>query len=206
MNLNKIRGNVGWLFKLQPPAIHLDPQGRELPCRDEEWLLRDVSVDGAAITLSDLTINGLCTKIGADVVHHFDTDLSRGTRHGLLMLKQQIFIQADTIAFRLCFRPGERVDPPPPVEVTRIPVSFDFLQKTGIQKRLDAEGFEVNGVIELRLAELERNGWECIVESDRHGRPTIYYLPDPRPGMNLIFIKRRKPVPPQRVRMPLPAR
>ena len=42
MNLNKLRGNVGWLFKLQPPAIHLDPQGREVPCHDEEWLLQEL--------------------------------------------------------------------------------------------------------------------------------------------------------------------
>jgi hypothetical protein len=80
------------------------------------------------------------------------------------------------------------------------------LQKTGIQKRLEAEGFEVNGVVELRLAELELKGWECVVENDRYGRPTIYYLPDSRPGMDLIFIKRRKPAPPQGVRVPPPPR
>jgi hypothetical protein len=206
MNLNKLRGNVGWLFKLQPPAIHLDPQGRELPCRDEEWLLQEVSADGETLTLSDQRVAGLRTKIGADVVHHFDTDHSRGAHHGLLMLKQQMCIQAGTISFRLCFRPGERVDPPPPIEVTRVAVSFDFLQKSGIEKRLEAEGFEVSGVIALRLAELELKGWECVVENDRYGRPTIYYLPDSRPGMDLIFIKRRKPAPSLGVRVPPPPR
>ena len=87
-----------------------------------------------------------------------------------------------------------------------MPVSSDFLQKSGIEKRLEAEGFEVSGVIALRLAELELKGWECVVENDRHGRPTIYYLPDSRRGMELIFIKRRKPAPPQPVRVLPPPR
>jgi hypothetical protein len=206
MNLNKLRSNVGWLFKLQPPAIHLDREGRELPYRDEEWLLREVSADGETFTLGDLKIAGLSTLIGADVVHHFDTDRSRGTRHGLLMLKQQMFIQADTITFRLCSRPGERVNPLPPMEVERVPVSFDFLHKSGVQQRLEAAGFEVNGVIALRLAELELKGWERVVVSDTHGRPTLYYVPDSKPGMELIFIKKRKPAPPQRVQVPPPRR
>jgi hypothetical protein len=204
MNLNKLRSNAGWLFKLQPPAIHLDPQGHELPYRDEEWLLREVSADGETLTLSDLQIAGLSTLIGADVVHHFDTDRSRGTRHGLLMLKQQMFIQANTITFRLCLRPGERVNPLPPMEIERVPVSFDFLQRSGIQARLEAAGFEVNGVVALRLAELELKGWERVVVNDTHGRPTLYYLPDSRPGMELIFIKKRKPAPPHRVQVPPP--
>lgn len=206
MNLNKLRGNVGWLFKLQPPAIHLDPQGRELPCRDEEWLLQEISPDGETLTIRDLRILGLSTPIGADAVHHFDTDRSRGTCHGLLMLKQQMFIQGDRITFRLCFRPGERVNPLPPLAVERVPVSFEFLRTSGIQRKLEAAGFEVNGVVELRLAELEMQGWERVVENDRYGRPISYYIPDSRAGMNLIFIKRRKPATPQRVQTPTPPR
>jgi hypothetical protein len=204
MNLYKLRGNVGWLFKLQPPAIHLDPQGRELPYLDEEWLLQEISPDGETLTIRDLRILGLLTPIGADAVHHFDTDRSRGARHGLLMLKQQMFIQGDRITFRLCFRPGERVNPLPLVEVERVPVSFDFIRTSGIQQKLEAAGFEVNGVIELRLAELEMKGWERVLENDRYGKPTMYFQADSRPGMNLIFIKRRKPAPPQRVQIPPP--
>jgi hypothetical protein len=122
------------------------------------------------------------------------------------MLKQQMFIQGDRISFRLCFRPGERVNPLPPVEIERVPVSFEFLRTSGIQQKLEATGFEVNGVVELRLPELEMQGWERVVENDRYGKPTSYYLPDPRAGMNLIFIKRRKPAPPQRVQALRPQR
>jgi hypothetical protein len=204
MNLGKIRGSLGWLFKLQPPAIHLDPRGYELPCRDEDWQLWGVSADGETLTFGDPgTTHRLSTTIGADVVHHFDTDRSRGERRGFLMLKQQMYIQAGSITFRLCFRPGERVappPPPPPIEIKRVAVSADFFRNTGIQQRLEAEGFEVNGVIALRLAELELKGWEPVIETDRDGRPTSYYLPDSRPGMELIFIKKRKPAPPPRVR------
>jgi len=95
MNLNKLRGNVGWLFKLQPPAIHLDPLG---------------------------------------------------------------------------------VNPLPPVEIEHVPVSFEFLRTSGIQQKLEAAGFEVNGVVELRLAELEMQGWERVVENDKYGKPRSYYL------------------------------
>ena len=193
MNLNKLRSNIGWLFKLEPPEIRLDEQGRELPRRDEEWLLQEISPDDDFLTLRDRRILGLSTPIGADAVHHFDTDRSRGERHGFLMLKQQMFIQGDHITFRMCFRPGERVDPLPPLKAERRPVTHDFMQTSGIQQRLEAAGFEVNGVVELRLPELELKGWEPIIENDKNGRPTLYYLPDTRPGMSLIFIKRRKP-------------
>jgi hypothetical protein len=192
MNWDKLKQNVGWLFKLQPPAIHLDPQGHELPSRDEEWILQAISPDGNAFELRDLQVNGLGVWIGKDIVHRFDSDRSRGTRHGFLMLTQQMFIQADRINFRPG-RPGERVNPMTPIEVTNVPVTFDFLRKSGIQGRLEREGFEVNGVIAARLAELELKGWERIIENDPCGRPTQYYLPDSRAGMELIFIKRRKP-------------
>jgi hypothetical protein len=192
MNSDKLKQNVGWLFKLQPPAIHLDPQGHELPSRDEEWILQAISPDGNALELRDLQINGLSVWVGKDVVHRFDSDRSRGTRHGFLMLTQQMFIQADRINFRPG-RPGERVNPLTPIEVTNVPVTFDFLRNSGIQGRLEQEGFEVNGVIAARLAELELKGWERIIENDLRGRPTQCYLPDSRAGMELIFIKRRKP-------------
>lgn len=179
------------------PAIHLDSRGYELPSRDEEWILQAISPDSNALQLCDLQINGLSVWIGKDIVHRFDSDRSRGTRHGFLMLTQQMFIQADRISFRPG-RPGERVNPLTPVEVTIIPVTLDFLRSSGIQERLEREGFEVNGVIAARLAELELKGWERIVENDPLGRPTQYYLPDSRPGMELIFIKRRKPGLPRR--------
>lgn len=192
MNWDKLKQNVGWLFKLQPPAIHLDFRGHELPSRDEEWILQAISPDGNALELRDLQINGLSVWIGKDIVHRFDSDRSRGTRHGFLMLTQQMFIQADRISFRPG-RPGERVNPLPATEVTKVPVTFDFFRNSGIQERLEREGFEVNGVIAARLAELELKGWERIIENDSQGRPIQYYLPDSRPGMELIFIKRRKP-------------
>ena len=204
MNLTKLRGNLGWLFKLQPPAIHLDSQGNELPARDEEWVLQEISQDGQALTLHSLEIVDISITIGADVVHRFDTDRSRGTRRAFLVLMQQMIIHGGRITFRPSSRPGERVNPLPPIQVERVPVSFDFLRKTGIEQRLAAEGFEVNGVTALRLAELELKGWERIIVGDTHGRPTLYYVPDSKPGMELIFIKKRKPAPPQRVQVPAP--
>lgn len=201
MNGRKLKQNVGWLFKLQPPAIHLDPRGHELPSRDEEWMLQAISPDGNALELRDLQINDLSVWIGKDTVHRFDSDRSRGTRHGFLMLTQQMLIQADRITFRPG-RPGEHVDPPAPIEVAKVAVTFDFLHKSGIQDRLEREEFEVSGVIAARLPELELKGWERIIENDARGRPTQYYLPDSQAGIALIFIKKRKPGLPQRVQIP----
>jgi hypothetical protein len=193
MKLDMIRKNLGWLMKIQPPAIHLDQLGRELPYRDEEWVLSQISADGESLTLQEARVNGLATKLGKDVVHHFDTDKNRGDRHGLLLLGQQMFIKGNTISYRPCAVHGQRVDPLPPLAPVRIPVDFDFIRTSGIQQRLEAAGFEVNGVVEQRLAKLELEGWEPIIENDRYGKPTQYYLQDPRPGMSLIFIKKRKP-------------
>jgi hypothetical protein len=81
MNLNKLRSNIGRLFKLEPREIRLDEQGRELPRRDEEWLLQEISPDDDFLTLRDRRILGLSTPIGADAVHHFDTEIDGLANH-----------------------------------------------------------------------------------------------------------------------------
>jgi hypothetical protein len=39
MKLDQLKKNQGWRVKVAPPAIHLDAIGRELPYRNEDWIL-----------------------------------------------------------------------------------------------------------------------------------------------------------------------
>jgi hypothetical protein len=206
MNLEQLRKNQGWRMQLQPPAIHLDDRGRMLPHRDDDWIF-EVNGDGSALDiwafeegqddgkpldLGKAKLVGLVTTIGKDVVHRFDSDRSRGTEFGFLVLNQQMFIQAGRIFFRPCPRPGERVEPPPPAEIEWLAVTADYLPKSGILEKLDLSGFEVNGIRESRLAELELDGWELIVEADNKGRLRSFYLPG---RDRLVYVKRRRPQP-----------
>jgi hypothetical protein len=104
-----------------------------------------------------------------------------------------MFIQGDHISYRECAVHGQRVEPLPTLATVRVPVDLDFIRASGIQQKLEAAGFEVSGVVEQRLARSEREGWEPVIEPDKYGKPTQYFLQDSRPGMSLIFIKRRKP-------------
>jgi hypothetical protein len=75
VNLVQLKKNVGWRVQLQPPAMHLDARGRELPCRDEDWIIRTVTA--TEVRLDEATELGLTTAFGADIVHRFDTNRSR---------------------------------------------------------------------------------------------------------------------------------
>jgi hypothetical protein len=202
MNLEQLKKNQGWRMQLQPPPIRLDDTGHELPHRDIDWLFA-VASDNRALDLWDFQLGasgrpysldeaklvGLDTTIGADIVHRFDSDRSRGDQNGFLVLNQQMYIQRGRITFRPCWRPGERVAPPPPIEAQRIKVSSDYLWKSGILSRLESQGYEVHGIRESRLADTELDGWEVIVESDSDGRLRTFH------NGGLIYIKRRKSIP-----------
>ena len=45
MNLEMPKGNVGWRVQLAPQAIHRDEFGRELPGKNEDWIMRSVTDD-----------------------------------------------------------------------------------------------------------------------------------------------------------------
>ena len=201
MNLDQLRKNQGWRMQLQPPAIYLDDLGRALPHRDGDWIF-EVKADGSALdlcafeedpddgkplNLGNAKLVGLITTIGKDVVHRFDTDRSRGAEFGFLVLNQQMYVQGRRIFFRPCSRPGDRVDPPPATEIEELAITSDYLLKSGILDNLEESGFEVNGIRESRLAELELDGWELIVEADNMGRLRSFYLPG---RDRLVYVKR----------------
>lgn len=51
MNYDQLRNNIGWRMRIAPQAIHMDEYGRELPGKDEDWIIRSFS--DAAIEIED---------------------------------------------------------------------------------------------------------------------------------------------------------
>jgi hypothetical protein len=112
---DQLKKNEGWRVQIAPAAIHLDAIGRELPTRNEDWIIRSVTDNEVRL---DEASSGLTTKLGTDAIASFTSDPSRaasgGVHYGLLLLKVQMYVKGDNLKFVPCLRPGERVPPPPP--------------------------------------------------------------------------------------------
>ncbi|MDB6157598.1 MAG: hypothetical protein JWO04_1304 [Gammaproteobacteria bacterium] len=175
----------------RPSPIHLDEFGRELPGKNEDWIIHSVADD--EFRIDEAIILGRFTKLGKDHVHSFGTNPSRsiagGLQYGFLKLHVQMYIpQNDPICFQPCVRRGERV-PPPPVQTVELFVDFQFPVKSGIQKKLEDAGYRVAWIRDSHLAGLELDGWEVVVERDRQGKPTSFHLRNPTE--NQVYVKRR---------------
>jgi hypothetical protein len=192
MNLEKLKANIGWRVQIAPHAIHLDEFGRELPGKNEDWIIQSVADD--EIRIDEAVILGLTTKLGKDYAHSFASNPARstpgGVQYGLLKLHVQMYIpQNAPIWYQPCVRPGERV-PPPLVQIVELYVDFGYPVKSGIQKKLTDGNCDVSWASLSRFASLELDGWEIVVERDRQGRPTSFFLRDPRDSQ--VLVKRRK--------------
>jgi hypothetical protein len=193
MNLEMLKGNVGWRVQLAPHAIHLDEYGRELPDKNEDWIIQSVTED--EVRIDEAAVLGLTTKLGKDHVQSFATNPARSTpgggiQYGLLKLHVQMYIpQNAPIWYQQCVRPGERVSPPP-VQIVDLIVDFGYPVKSGIQKRLIDANYDVSWAARSRLAGLELDGWETVLERDRRGRLTSFLLQDPRDAQ--VLVKRRR--------------
>jgi hypothetical protein len=192
MNLEKLKTNIGWRVQIAPIAIHLDDLGRELPGKNEDWIIQSITDD--EIHLDEAATMGLKTKLGRDHVQSFATNPSRaipgGTQYGFLKLHVQMYIPAAApIWYQPCVHPGERVSPPL-VTVTERVVDFGYPVNSGIQKRLVDAGYDVSWAIRSRFPSLELQGWEVVVEKDQAGRPMSFLLQDPRDPQ--VLVKKRK--------------
>jgi hypothetical protein len=191
MNLEQLKRNIGWRVQLEPPAIHLDALGRELPVRNEDWIIEGVT--DTEVRLDEATMLGLTTRIGKDSVHHFSHNAARtvpgGTQYGFLTLGLQMFIQRDVISYRPC-RPGERVAPPP-APIAEKSVDFNYPVASGLQQRLEAAGYQTAWGAEARLSTLvDLEGWEVVRERDRNGVQHSFRHKG-RDG-DLIYVTRRR--------------
>jgi hypothetical protein len=115
VNWEKLKKNVGLRVQLAPPAIHLDALGWELPVRNEDWIIQQVTESD--LRLDESVVIGLTTRMAKDAVYEFAHNAQRsvfgGQQYAFLTLKLQMIIQSNVITYRPC-RPGERVAPPPP--------------------------------------------------------------------------------------------
>jgi len=192
MNWDLIKKNVGYRVQLEPVAIRLDEIGRELPLQNDDWLIQEVTATGVRISNPN---SGYATTLGKDHVHHFtsnpDRSIDGGLQYGFLTLHIQIFLQGNDLFVRPCTRPGEPVQPQP-VNIAQKWVDFRYPTDSGIQANLESLGYRVAWCFESRLArKVEFEGWEVVVEMDRHGMPTSFHLKD-NPE-NQVLIKTRLP-------------
>lgn len=187
MNWEKLKTNVGWRVQLAPPAIRLDALGRELPARNEDWLIQEVT--DTDLRLDESVVMGLMTRIAKDSIHEFSHNAQRsvpgGLQYGFLTLKLQMTIQNAVITHRPC-RPGERVAPPPP-PLTEDLVEFNYPSASGLQKRLESAGCRVHWSAERHVRTRELEGWEIVREPDSHGLLHSFRCPG-RDG-DLILMK-----------------
>lgn len=177
MNLDQLRGNVGWRMRIAPQAIHLDEYGRELPGKNEDWIVRSVS--DAEIEIEDAGFLARIVRLGKDHVQSFATDPQRagaaGVHYGMLKLHMQMYIPpAELVWLAPCVRPGERVDPPP-AQIIELVVDSTYPRDTGLRAKLINEGYQDGWAKAARVPTLEHQGWEVVVERDRQGRPTSYH-------------------------------
>jgi hypothetical protein len=104
MKLDQLKKNQGWRVTLAPPAIHVDSIGRELPPRNEDWII--VQVTDEAVRIDEDSMLSLTTKLGTDAVASFTSDPSRSTpggiQYGLLLLK--MYSHAIALACTSMFR------------------------------------------------------------------------------------------------------
>lgn len=192
MNLEMLKGNVGWRMQLAPQALHLDEFGRELPGKNEDWIIRSVTAD--EVRIDEAIILGYTAVLGRDYVHSFASNPSRsvpgGVQYGFLKLNMQMYIPRDRpIWFQPCVRPGERL-PPPTVQIGELFVDFHYPEKAGIQAQLMRSGYQVGWARLSQLPSRELDGWEVVINKDNQGRPSSFKLRDPRD--TLVYVKRRR--------------
>ena len=93
MNIAKLKRSFLARIRLRPVAIAIDPSGDEVPV-DDVWLVAEVADDGVVELHNNRT--GHIAKLGADHVHHFDSDPvsdADGLAHGFFTLTVQVVVR-----------------------------------------------------------------------------------------------------------------
>jgi hypothetical protein len=187
MQWDKLKQNIGYRVRLVPAACRLDEFGIALPERDEEWIIGQGQDE--TITISMVGYTGHSFPLGKDQIHHFTSDPQRSlgdTKHGFLTLLVQVFIQGARAWVKPALRPGEAVAPPP-VKIEDRVVDFNYPADSGLQRRLEAQGYKLSWCLESRLSRAtELNGWEVVVDRTRDGSLTRFRLKDPRDDQVLV--------------------
>jgi hypothetical protein len=188
MNLSQMKKNKGLRVRLVPVACRLDDLGMALPELDEDWRIDDVDDD--AITLSRTA--GHVVKLGPDHVHHFTSDPQSTvgeTKFGFLSLHVQVFLQGPNAWVKPNLRPGEPVAPPQ-ISIDDKVVDFNYPTDSGLQRRLEAEGYRLSWRLETHLTRLlTLEGHELVIARTPDGKLSRFRVKDPR--IDQVLVKKR---------------
>lgn len=186
MNLEQLKKNKGWRVQLVPIASRLDDNRHELPLIDDDWVIEDVS--SAAVHLINPRTEHRIV-LGADHIHHFTTNPNRtqgGIQYGFLTLNVQVFIERLGCSVRPNARPGEPVKPQCE-EIVDKWVDLRYPQDSGLQNRLEAEGYTVKWCSDANLArKVDLEGWEVVIEPDAQGVRSKFRVKD-RPADQILI-------------------
>lgn len=189
MNWDQMKKNVGSRVQLVPTACRLDEHGRQLPVKDDEWIISDVSNDGVRISN---TRTSHTTTLGRDHIHHYTSNpdgSQSGIRRGFLTLNVQLFMQGRDLQVRPNARPGEAVKPPT-IDVIETIVDFQYPLQAGLQAKLEKEGYRLAWCLDSKLARLvDLEGWEVVLERDEKGVVRRFRVKD-RPSDQILIKKR----------------
>lgn len=191
MKRDQIIKNVGARVQLEPPARFLDVNGIEiLPVRNDDWIIH--AADDAGLRIQNIYSDHVAT-LGSDHIHHYTSNPGRtqgDLRYGFLSLHLQIFIQGVNLTIRPNARPGEHVEPPR-VEIGEKLVDFGYAADSGLQRQLEAEGYEIGWCDECKLSRrLDLEGCELVLVRDRSGALVSLHCHS-RPA-NLALVKKRR--------------
>ncbi|HTC51616.1 MAG TPA: hypothetical protein VK700_06745 [Steroidobacteraceae bacterium] len=194
MNLLQLKkNNHGYHVQLAPLAIHLDSLGRELPARNDDWVIQQVT--DTDVVLSAPGPAPVVLKLGADHIQSFLSNPGRespgGIRYGLLKLHVQAFIKDGQVVLVPCRFPGERVDPLP-VQIIETDVDFQYPNDSGIQQRCEQGGCRLYWSKESDVSRrVNLEGWELVIERDANG--VLRSFRCGREHNRMILIETRKP-------------
>jgi len=196
MNLEQLKRNKGWRVQLVPIANRLDEEGRELPPENDDWIIEEVSASGLRM-MNTRTQHQL--TLGADHIHHFVTNPHRsigGIQYGFLVLHVQVSMDRKGCSVHPNARPGESVRPQP-IENVEKWVDLRYPFDSGIQQRLESQGYTVKWCRDDKLSrKIDLEGWEIVVEPDDRGIRSTFRIED-RPTCQTL-IKTKSAVHPHR--------
>jgi len=185
MNKDQLKKNVFTHVLLVPPACRLDRNGFELkPVEDDWWLIDEVSDGG--VRISDPR-TGHVKTLAYDHIYKFTSDEPKnGSRRGFLSLHVQLFVKGNSVTVQPNARPGEPVSPPR-VEVVEKVVEFNYPTASGIQQKLEAQGYRLSWCRPERVPSLvDIEGYEVVVEADTRGALSAFRARD-----GLVLVKGR---------------
>ena len=162
---------------------------RELPREDDDWIIEEVSASGLRM-MNTRTQHQI--TLGADHIHHFTSNPNRshgGIQYGFLTLNVQVTIGRNGCSVRPNSRPGESVRPQP-IEIEEKWVDLRYPFDSGIQQRLESEGYTVKWCSDDKLSrKIDLEGWEVVVEPDARGIQWKFRIKDRPTCLTLIKTK-----------------